>query len=105
MRFLTRYISLPAPQFGHILQGLSLGLRNKAPYEEGCYHTDDAIESVGEPVTEIITLRQMHVEHRHEGRADDEVEDPLESYRYSNGGTTDGIGEYLGDKYPADRTP
>lgn len=55
-----------APKFGHILEGLALRFRNKLPDEDGSDDTDDAIETVGEPVAEIVTLSEVHVEHRHE---------------------------------------
>ena len=67
------------PECGHILEGLALGLGNELPDEEGCDDTDDAIETVGEPVAEVITFRQVHVEHGHERRAYDEVGNPLAS--------------------------
>ena len=54
------------PECGHVFERLALGLGNKFPDEEGCYHTDDAVESVGEPVTEVIALGEVHVEHGHE---------------------------------------
>ena len=54
------------PECGHVLQRLALGLGNKLPDEEGCNHADDAIESVGEPVTEVIALGEVHIEHGHE---------------------------------------
>ena len=53
------------PQLGHILQRLTLRLRNEAPYEQGGNHADDAIQTISEPVTEVVALCQMHVEHRH----------------------------------------
>ena len=56
-----------APELGHILERLALGLRNELPYEDGSDNADDAIETISEPVAEVITLRKMHVEHRHEG--------------------------------------
>jgi len=55
------------PELGHILEGLALGLRNEFPDEEGSDDTDDAIETVGEPVAEVVTLGEVHVEHRYEG--------------------------------------
>ena len=58
--------SLFLPELRHVLQRLTLGFGNEAPDEDGCYHTDNAIEAIGEPVAEMVTLRQMHVEHRHE---------------------------------------
>ena len=61
------FISL-FPQFAHIFQCLALGFRNKFPDEDCCNDTDDAIEAVGEPVTEVIAFCEVHVEHWHEGR-------------------------------------
>ena len=57
-----------APEFGHILKGLTLRLRNEFPDEEGSDNAEDAIESVSEPVAEVITLGEVHIEHRNEGR-------------------------------------
>ena len=105
MNTFARHISLPTPQFSHILQGLSLGFRNKSPYEESSYDTDNTIESVSKPVAEVITLSQVHIKHWHEGRTDDEVENPLEGNGNSHSSTTNGVGEYLGDENPADGTP
>ena len=93
------------PQLGHVLQRLALGLRNHAPYKEGGNDTDDAVESVGEPVAEVVALCQVHVEHGHEGRRYDEVENPLEGNGNSHGSATDGVGENLGDEHPGNGTP
>ena len=93
------------PKLGHILERLTLSLRYQAPYEQGCNDTDNTIQTVGKPVAEVVTLSQMHVEHRHEGRADDEVEYPLEGNGNSNGAATDGVGEYLSNEHPRDGTP
>ena len=55
------------PELRHVFERLALGLGNELPDEEGCYDADDAIEAVGEPVTEVVALCQVHIEHRHEG--------------------------------------
>ena len=54
---------------------------------------------------EVITLGEVHVEHRHKGARHDEVENPLECYGNGHGSTTDGVRENLGDEHPADGTP
>ena len=102
---LTIVLFPAAPELGHILESLALGLRNELPDEEGCDDADDAVETVGEPVSEVVTFGQVHVEHWHERRADNEVGYPLEGHCYSYGTTTNGIGEYLGNEHPSDRTP
>ena len=56
-------------------------------------------------MTEIIARSKVHIKHRNEGRADDEVEYPLESYGNSHSSTTDGIREKLGNKHPGNRSP
>jgi beta-glucosidase len=89
----------------HILEGLTLCLGNKLPNEEGGNNTNDAIETVSEPMTEVVALRQVHVEHRHERGAYNPVEYPLKGHGYSNSLATDRIREYLGDKNPAYRSP
>ena len=93
------------PEFGHVFEGLTLGFGNELPDEEGCKDADNAIEAVGEPVAEVIAWSEVHIEHRHEGGGDDEVEDPLEGNGDGNGCSTNGVGEDLGNEYPADRPP
>ena len=56
-------------------------------------------------MTEIVARSKVHIEHRHESRADDEVEYPLEGNGNSHCSTTDSIGEELGNKNPSDWTP
>ena len=55
------------PELRHVFERLALGLGDEIPDEEGCNDADDAVEAVGEPVTEVIAFRQVHVEHGHEG--------------------------------------
>ena len=66
-KYIKFFLFPVTPEFGHILKCLTLGLGNEFPYEDGCDNTDDALETVGEPVTEVITLCEMHIEHRDEG--------------------------------------
>ena len=94
-----------APELGHILEGLALSFGNELPDEYSCHNTEDAIESVGEPVAEVIAFRQVHVEHGHERRGYDEIGYPLEGNGNGDGTATDGVGEDLGDEYPADGAP
>ena len=94
-----------APELGHILEGLALGLGNEFPDKEGSDDADDAVESVGEPVAEVVTLSQVHVEHRHKRAGNDEVADPLEGNGNSYSSAADGVGEDFGNEYPADGTP
>ena len=56
-------------------------------------------------MAEVVSRREMHVEHGHEAGADDEIEYPLECHGDGHGRATDSVGEYLGDKHPCDRTP
>ena len=42
------------PQLGHILKGLTFCLWYKTPYKECCADTNQAVESIREPVSEII---------------------------------------------------
>ena len=56
-------------------------------------------------MAEVITCRQMHIEHRNERRADNEIENPLESDGNGHRSATDRIREDLGDKHPADGSP
>ena len=93
------------PHRRHLLQRLALGLGHELPYEDGCYDAEDAIETVGEPMSEVIAFRQVHVEHRHERAGNDEVEYPLECHSDGHSSTTDGVGEYLGNEHPTDGTP
>ena len=100
-----QWLFLAAPELGHIFEGLAFGLGHEAPYEEGGDDADDAVEAVGEPMAEVVAGLQVHVEHRHEGGGDDEVEDPLEGYGNGHGSAADGVGEDLGDEHPADGAP
>ena len=56
-------------------------------------------------MTKIITWCEVHIEHWHEGAADDEVEDPLGGHGDGHRCAADGIGEDLSDKHPADGAP
>ena len=56
-------------------------------------------------MAEVVALGEVHIEHRHEGAADDEVEDPLEGHGDGYGSATDGVGEDLSDEHPADGAP
>ena len=56
-----------SPQFAHVFESLSLGFGNEFPNEDSGNYADDSVETVGEPVTEVIALCKMHVEHRNEG--------------------------------------
>ena len=61
------------PKFCHVLKSLALGFRDKFPYEDGSNYTNDAIKPIGEPVSEIISLCEVHVEHWHECGTDNEI--------------------------------
>ena len=98
-------VALPLPELRHVLKRLTLGLGHQTPDEDGGDDADETVEAVGEPVAEVIALGDVHVEHRHEGGGDDEVEDPLEGHGHGDCLTTDGVGEYLGDEHPADGAP
>ena len=56
-------------------------------------------------MAEVVALSQVHVEHGHKRRADDEVEDPLEGNGYSHSAATNGVGEDLGDEHPREGAP
>ena len=45
------------PKLGHILQSLTLGLRNELPYKDGSEDTDNTIQSIGEPITQTVCHR------------------------------------------------
>ena len=99
------FLLLALPEAGHVLERLALRLRHEAPYEQGSDEADRGVEAVGEPVAEVVALSEVHVEHGHERRRDDEVEDPLEGHGDGHGSATDGVGEDLGDEHPADGAP
>ena len=86
------------PEFGHILQGLTLGLRHEFPYEDGGKDTDDTIQAVGEPIAHAVGKRNERGRYY-------PIEYPLEGNGDGNGCSTDGIREHFGDKHPADRSP
>ena len=86
------------PKLGHILQTLTLGLRNELPYKDGSEDTDYTIQSIGKPIAH--TVSQWYKRGRN-----NPVENPLECYSNRYGSTTNRIREYLGDKYPADWSP
>ena len=77
------------PKLGHILQSLTLCLRNQLPYKDSCKDTDNTIQTVGEPITHTIGKW-------YERCRNNPVENPLESYSDSYSSTTDGIREHLG---------
>ena len=86
------------PKLGHILQSLTLGLRNELPYKDGSEDTDNTIQAIGEPIAQAVS-------HRNERGRNNPVENPLEGYGNRYGSTTNRIREYLGNKYPADWSP
>lgn len=86
------------PKLGHILQCLTLGLRNELPYKDGSEDTDNTIQAIGEPIAQAVS-------HRNERGRNNPVENPLEGYGNRYGSTTNGIRENLGNKYPADGSP
>ena len=79
------------PELAHILQALALGFRYQLPYEESCNDTDGTIQTIGKPMTEIISFHQMHIKQRNEGWADNKVENPLEGNCDGNSSATNGI--------------
>ena len=93
------------PKTAHVLEGLTFGLGHQPPYEDGSDDTDNTIESISKPMSEVVTFSEMHIEHGHEGRTDNEVENPLESHGDSHCSPTACIGEYLGNEQPADGSP
>ncbi len=100
------FLGSVAPQGGHILKGLALGLGYEACHKPCGEHADDAVEGVCEAVAELIShAGERHVVHRYEGRRYDEVEDPLECHGDGHRLRAYGVREDLGDKYPAYRTP
>ena len=64
--FLQKLLFFP-PKLAHILQALALGLWHELPHEDGGNDTDGSVESVSEPMTEVIALGKVHVEHWYEG--------------------------------------
>ena len=94
-----------SPQAAHIFKRLALSFGHETPDKDGSDDTDQTIQTVSEPVAEVVAGSEVHVEHRHERRTHDPVENPLEGNGDGNGCTTDGIWEYLGDEHPADRSP
>ena len=101
------YISrlLLAPELRHILEALALGLRHELEDKHGGYDADHAIETIREPMAEVVAGGEVHIEHRHESGADYEVEHPLEGHGDSHRRTADGVREEFGDKHPCYRTP
>ncbi len=94
------------PEVGHVLQRLALRLGHELPHKQGGHHADDAIQPVGKHVAEAVAhAARAHVVHRQEGGRDDEVEYPLERHRHGHRRPADGVGEYLGNEYPADGSP
>lgn len=91
-----------SPQPAHILQSLALGFGHETPDKDGSDDTDQTIQTVSEPVAEVVAGSEVHVEHRHERRTHDPVENPLEGNGYGNRLATDRIGEDLSDEHPAD---
>jgi len=59
--FLQKLLFFP-PKLAHILQALALGLWHELPHEDGGNDTDGSVESVSEPMTEVIALGKVHVE-------------------------------------------
>ena len=94
-----------SPEFSHVLQFFTFCFWHHLPNEYCCNDTYNSIESIGEPVSEVITFLDMHIEHRYESAANYPVEYPLERHSNSNSLTTDGVREYLRNKYPTDRSP
>ena len=93
------------PKTGHILQCLAFGLWNQLPYEDGSNDADDTIETVGEPMAEVIALGEVHIEHRYKSATHDEIENPLEGYGNGNSTAADGVGEDLSNEHPGDGAP
>lgn len=93
------------PQLSHILERLTFSLRYETPDKESGEDAHQTVEAVGEPMTEVGAGMQVHVEHRYERRAYQEVEDPLKGHGDGYCRTANGVGEDLGDEYPADRPP
>ena len=81
------------PKTRHVFQTLAFRFGNESPNEDSRHDAHHAIESVGEPMAEIVARREMHVEHGDEGRANNEVEDPLRRYSDGRSRATDGVGE------------
>ena len=44
-------------------------------------------------MSKVVTLGEVHIEHRHEGGTDDKVGNPLESHCDGDCSATDGVGE------------
>ena len=42
------------PKLGHILQSLTLGLRNELPYKESCEDADHTVETVCKRMAEVL---------------------------------------------------
>ena len=59
-------VPLFLPESGHILQSLSLGLRDKFPHKERCQNTDNTVKAVCERMTEILHGTETHVVERQE---------------------------------------
>ena len=72
--------------------------QERAPYKDGSEDTDNTIQAIGEPIAQAVS-------HRNERGRNNPVENPLEGYGNRYGSTTNGIREYLGNKYPADWSP
>lgn len=95
-----------APEVGHVFEGLALGFGDEGGDEPCGDDADDAVEGVGEHVAELIAHAEtVHVVHRHEGRRDDKVENPLECHGDGDSLRTDGVGEDFSDEHPADGAP
>ena len=56
-------------------------------------------------MAKVIALCQVHVEHGDKGAGNNEITNPLECYGNRYRTTKDGVGENLGNEYPADGTP
>lgn len=85
------------PKGGHIFERLALGLGYCTPHKECSNNAYHAIHGVGKEGAELIQSREC--------RRHNVVEYPLEGYGYGDRSSTYGVGEYLGNEYPADRSP
>ena len=73
--------------------------------EECGQQTDDTIQPIGEPMSEVIPFLQVHIKHRYKRTGDNEVANPLCCNSDGNCFTSDGIWEYLGNEHPANGAP
>ena len=93
------------PKTRHIFQRFAFRFGDESPNEDSRHDAHHAIKSIGEPMAEVVARSEVHVEHGDEGRANDEVKDPLRRHSDGRSRTTDGIGEDFRNQHPTNRAP